>query len=124
MPHPRDHSPPSAPLSQEEAAGIAEEMKAFSAPSRVLILFALLQESRTVDELATAVGMNPSAVSQQLRVLRQLRYVVARREGKHLRYRLHDHHMGELLSAIRHHHEHAHGNLPLPDPEQGATVHG
>jgi DNA-binding transcriptional ArsR family regulator len=107
--HPSKHTSAEAPLSEDEATAIAEEMKAFSAPSRVRILYALLEDPRTVDELATVVEMNASAVSQQLRVLRQLRYVVAEREGRHLRYRLHDHHMGDLLSAIRHHQEHAHG---------------
>jgi DNA-binding transcriptional ArsR family regulator len=86
---------------------MAEAMSVFATESRVRLLYALLDEERSVDELADAVEMDPSAVSQQLRVLRQLRFVVAAREGRRMRYRLHDHHVAELLAAVRHHHEHA-----------------
>lgn len=86
---------------------IAEGMRAFGAESRVRILFELFDDQRTVEELATATELEPSAVSQQLRILRQLRYVAAKREGRHVRYRLYDHHVRELLTSIRHHHEHA-----------------
>lgn len=74
-----------------------------SAESRVRLLYALLDRERTVEELAGVVEMDPSAVSQQLRVLRQLRFVVAERVGRRRRYRLHDEHVAELLAAVRHH---------------------
>lgn len=67
------------------------------------LLYALLDRERTVEELAGVVEMDPSAVSQQLRVLRQLRFVVAERVGRRRRYRLHDEHVAELLAAVRHH---------------------
>ena len=51
--------------------------------------------------------MAPNAVSQQLRVLRHLRMVAARRDGRRVRYRLHDAHIADLLSAVRHQLEHA-----------------
>jgi DNA-binding transcriptional ArsR family regulator len=86
---------------------MAEAMSVFATESRVRLLYALLDRQRSVDELADAVEMDPSAVSQQLRVLRQLRFVVAEREGRRMRYRLHDDHVAELLAAVRHHHEHA-----------------
>jgi hypothetical protein len=60
-----------------------------------------------VEELAGAVAMDPSAVSQQLGILRQLRFVVAERAGRRMRYRLHDEHVAELLAAVRHYHAHA-----------------
>jgi ArsR family transcriptional regulator, nickel/cobalt-responsive transcriptional repressor len=107
MPHPLEHSPPDRPLGAEEASQMAEAMSVFATESRVRLLYALLDEPRGVDELADAVEMDPSAVSQQLRVLRQLRFVVAEREGRRMRYRLHDDHVAELLAAVRHHHEHA-----------------
>ena len=107
MPHPDDHTDPAEPLSSREAAAIAEGMKVFGTGSRVRLLFALLDSSMTVEELAATVGMEPPAVSQQLRILRQLSYVLADREGRHVRYRLHDHHVADLLAAVRHHHEHA-----------------
>jgi hypothetical protein len=39
-------------------------------------------------------------------VLRQHRLVAVRRDGRHGHYRLHDHHVPELLAAMRHHYEH------------------
>jgi ArsR family transcriptional regulator, nickel/cobalt-responsive transcriptional repressor len=86
---------------------MAEAMSVFATESRVRLLYALLEEERSVDELAEVVAMDPSAVSQQLRVMRQLRFVIADRDGRRMRYRLHDDHVAELLAAVRHHHEHA-----------------
>lgn len=106
MPHPLEHSPAGRPLGGREGAAIAEAMSALAAESRVRLLYALLERERTVEELAAAVAMEPSAVSQQLRVLRQLRFVLAAREGRRMRYRLHDDHVVELLVAVRHHQEH------------------
>jgi DNA-binding transcriptional ArsR family regulator len=116
MPHPLEHSSADRPLENGEAQAIAEDMRAFSAESRVRLLFALLEQERTVEELAELVEMDPSAVSQQLRVLRQLRYVVATRVGRHMHYRLHDHHISDLLTAIRHHHEHAASGWSAAEP--------
>lgn len=107
MPHPLEHSSHDRPLDPREADQIAEAMRAFSASSRVRLLFALLGGDRSVEELAEIVGMEQSAVSQQLRVLRQLHFVTAQRDGRHVRYRLHDHHVEDLLAAVRHHREHA-----------------
>jgi DNA-binding transcriptional ArsR family regulator len=112
MPHPLEHSSADRPLDRREADEIAESMRAFAAGSRVRLLFALIGADRSVEELAEIVEMEPSAVSQQLRVLRQLRFVTAERDGRHIRYRLHDHHIGDLLAAVRHHGEHAAGNGP------------
>ena len=110
MPHPFEHSPAGRPLRAREGAAIAEAMSALAAESRVRLLYALVERERTVEELAAAVAMEQSAVSQQLRVLRQLRFVLAVREGRRMRYRLHDDHVAELLAAVRHHQEHtSHG---------------
>ena len=116
MPHPLEHSPPDRPLEGKEAFEIAESMSVFAAESRVRLLFALLDGERGVEELAAVVEMGPSAVSQQLRVLRQLRFVVGEREGRRMRYRLHDDHVAELLAAVRHHHEHASRGWPAQVP--------
>src|SRR5215216_6204103 len=106
MPHPLEHSAADRPLGLPEAEALAESMRAFGAASRVRLLFELLPGERTVERLAAAVSMEPSAVSQQLRVLRQLRFVTSKRRGRHVVYRLHDDHVAALLTAIRHHHEH------------------
>ena len=81
-------------------------MRAFGAGSRLRLLWAMLPGERTVEELVGLTGLAPSAASQQLRLLRQGRLVAVRRAGRHAYYRLHDHHVAELLAAIRHHHEH------------------
>jgi DNA-binding transcriptional ArsR family regulator len=51
--------------------------------------------------------MTPSAASQQLRVLRHLRFVATRRDGRSVLYRLHDTHVAVLLAEVRNHLEHA-----------------
>ena len=66
------HSSADRPLAQAEANSIAEDMRAFSAESGCGCCSALVGAERTVEELARTVEMEPSAVSQQLRVLRQL----------------------------------------------------
>lgn len=106
MPHPLEHSDAGRPLEQEEAELLAQSLRAFATASRVRLLFALLAGERSVDELARESECTPGAASQQLRVLRQLRFVATRRDGRRVLYRLHDEHVGLLLHAIRHHLEH------------------
>ena len=120
MPHPSEHTEPAVPLGAAEAERLAELMRAFNAGSRVRLLFALVPGEQTVERLAELTGIEPGAVSQQLRVLRQLRFVLARRSGRNVFYSLYDHHVAELLGAIRHHGEHvvagwAGGGHPSPE---------
>ncbi|HWH95911.1 MAG TPA: metalloregulator ArsR/SmtB family transcription factor [Baekduia sp.] len=107
MPRPAEHRDAARPLDAAEAAGLAEAMRAFGTASRLRLLWALLEGEQTVAHLAAAVDMDQSAVSHQLRLLRQQRLVAVRRDGRHAHYRLFDHHLPELLAALRHHHEHA-----------------
>jgi DNA-binding transcriptional ArsR family regulator len=107
MPRPDEHLSPVRPLADGEAERVAERMAAFAAASRVKLLFALLAGEAQVDALAVATHMTPNAVSQQLRVLRHLRVVTSRREGRSVLYRLHDDHIADLLSAVRHQLDHA-----------------
>lgn len=106
VPRPADHRPAEGPLGADEADALAEGVRAFGAGSRLRLLHALLAGERTVEELVEATGLAPSAASQQLRLLRQGKLVAVRRNGRHAHYRLHDHHVADLLAAIRHHHEH------------------
>lgn len=116
MPHPSEHRDVGRPLAADEAEALAESMRAFGAASRLRLLWALLPGERTVDELAAVTGLAQSAVSHQLRLLRQGRLVAVRRDGRHAHYRLHDHHVAELLSALRNHHEHVHPPSPTELP--------
>ena len=118
MPHPSEHGSASRRLGADEAHDLAETLKALASPSRLRILAALVDRERTVEQLAAACGLSPSATSHNLRILRSLRLVRTRRSGRNAFYGLHDDHVGELLAAIRHHHEHVH---PRPPAELPAT---
>ena len=108
MARPSEHRDAKRPLGSEEAEQLAEAMRFFGASSRLRLLWAMLGGEATVEELAAAAELTPSAASHQLRLLRQGRLVTVRRRGRHAFYALHDHHLVDLLAAIRHHDEHAH----------------
>jgi DNA-binding transcriptional ArsR family regulator len=90
----------------ELARVVAERMQVLATPSRVQILGRLRSGPCAVGELATAVGMESSAVSHQLRQLRYLGLVVGTREGRHVIYALHDPHVAELLDQAVFHVQH------------------
>jgi DNA-binding transcriptional ArsR family regulator len=97
-------------------------MQALSAPSRLRLLYALQLGEASVNELAQLTGLTPSAASQQLRILRHLRFVATRREGRSILYRLHDGHVAVLLAEARNHLEHAaHGWTDPPQRHKAAT---
>lgn len=112
MPRSADHAASGSPLGGEEAELLAESMRSFGTASRLLLLWAMLAGESTVEELAATTGLTESGASQQLRVLRQARLVAVRRSGRHAFYRLHDHHVADLLAAIRSHHEHVQPPAP------------
>ncbi len=91
----------------QEAIAIAELMQALATPSRVRLLYAIREGEAGVGELAAAASITPSAASQQLRILRHLHFVAARRAGKSILYRLHDDHVAALLDEVRNHLDHA-----------------
>ena len=124
MPRPEEHLSPDRPLADDEAQRLAERMAAFATASRLKLLYALVPGELAVDELATRAGLSPNAVSQQLRVLRHLRLVTARRDGRRVLYRLHDDHLIDLLGAIRHQLEHAeHGWAERPEQRADEDAH-
>jgi DNA-binding transcriptional ArsR family regulator len=110
MPHGGAQRDP-ADLDAEFAEVVADTMQALAAPSRVRILGRLHSGPCSVNELASAVGMEPSAVSHQLRLLRHLGLVVGRRDGRHIVYDLYDDHVGELLEQAISHVEHLRAGL-------------
>lgn len=69
------------PLSTEKAQRMAEFLGFLADPSRLRILSILAEQEMCVGELATAVEMNESAVSHQLRTLRTIRLVSSRKQG-------------------------------------------
>src|SRR3954470_15355904 len=105
-----------AQLDGESAGVVAETMQALATPSRVRILGRLHGGACSVNELAEAVGMEPSAVSHQLRLLRHLGLVVGRRDGRRIVYDLYDDHVGELLEQAISHVEHVRAGLARTKP--------
>lgn len=105
-----------ADLDAASAGHIAETMQALATPSRVLILGRLYAGPCSVNELAEAVGMESSAVSHQLRVLRHLDLVVGHREGRRVVYDLHDDHVGDLLEQALSHVEHVRAGIARTAP--------
>ena len=112
-------------VSVETARSVAETMQALATPSRVRILSRLgAGPPCPVGELAREVGMEQSAVSQQLRVLRHLGLVVGERDGRQVIYALHDDHVRALLTEALSHAEHLRLGLAARPSEQAAGVAG
>jgi ArsR family transcriptional regulator, lead/cadmium/zinc/bismuth-responsive transcriptional repressor len=82
---------------------VAETFRMLGDPTRVRILDALGEGELCVGDIARVVGLSESAVSHQLRLLRTLRLVRARREGRQAYYAVDDHHILELLHQARTH---------------------
>jgi DNA-binding transcriptional ArsR family regulator len=118
VPHPAEHATASRPLSGSEPEELAETLKALGSPARLRLLVELVDGERSVEQLAEAARLSPSATSHHLRILRTLRLVRVRRAGRHAHYALHDHHIADLLAAARHHHEHLYppAAVDLPRP--------
>src|SRR4029450_9612392 len=84
---------------------LAELFKALGDPTRVRLLSALAAAELCVCDLATLLTLSESAVSHQLRLLRSLRLVRARRDGRMVFYHLDDDHIVRLLAQGREHAE-------------------
>lgn len=82
---------------KETKAHIAELFKGFADPTRVQILFLLLEKEMCVNDIAEAVELSQSAISHQLRLLKQMHLIKYRREGKNLVYSLADDHVRTIL---------------------------
>ena len=80
------------------ARDLAELFKALGDPTRVRILSALHDAEVCVGDLTDALGMGQSAVSHQLKYLREMSLVATRRDGKHVFYRLDDDHVRGLFA--------------------------
>jgi ArsR family transcriptional regulator, nickel/cobalt-responsive transcriptional repressor len=93
-------------LNSDSAKTVAATLQALATPSRLLILATLQNGPRTVGELTDTIGMEQSAVSHQLRHLRDLGLVSTERQGRHIIYRLYDTHVAELIDQALYHAEH------------------
>lgn len=109
---------PAARLDAESAAHVATTLQALATPSRLLILTTLRQRPYAVTELADTIEMEHSAVSHQLRLLRNLGLVAGTRAGRSIVYRLYDDHVAQLLDEAIYHSEHL--RLGLSDRSDSA----
>ncbi len=77
---------------------LSDLFKVFGDGTRIRILYVLFEEEVCVCDIALLLGMTQSAVSHQLRVLKQARLIKSRRVGKTVFYSLADSHVSTLLS--------------------------
>ena len=83
--------------SKDNRQKIAELFKGFSDPTRVQILFQLLEREMCVNEITNATEVSQSAISHQLRLLKEMQLIKYRREGKNILYSLADDHVRTIL---------------------------
>ena len=88
---------------ENELYDLAELFKIFGDSTRIRILYVLFEAEVCVCDLAEALNMTQSAVSHQLRILKQNRLVRSRREGKSIFYSLADEHVRSIIDQGREH---------------------
>ena len=76
---------------------LAELYKIFGDSTRIKILYALMTDELSVNEIAESLGASQSAVSHQLRILKQAHLVKFRRDGRNIHYSLADDHVLTIL---------------------------
>lgn len=86
-----------------EMDNLAELFKVFGDSTRIRILFVLFEAEVCVCDLAEALGMTQSAISHQLRILKQSRLVKSRRDGKSVFYSLADDHVRAIIAQGQEH---------------------
>ncbi len=87
-------------------SGLADVFKALGDPTRVKIIFALMQSELCVHDVCAVLGMGQSAISHQLRYLRNLRIVKRRKVGKTVYYSLDDSHVEQIFVQTLQHFKH------------------
>lgn len=83
---------------EETLYRLADLFKVFGDATRIRILYALSQRELCVQEIADSLNMTPSAISHQLRILKQTFLVKFRREGKTIYYSLADDHVATIMN--------------------------
>lgn len=88
---------------EDELYDLAELFKVFGDSTRIRILYVLFEAEVCVCDLAQALSMTQSAISHQLKILKQSRLVKSRREGKSVFYSLADAHVRTIIAQGREH---------------------
>ncbi len=89
-----------------------EVFRMLADPTRVVLLWLLLDEELPVNELAAGAGKPQTSVSQHLAKLRMARLVQTRRQGNQIFYRVESDHVRQLIRDAVYHAEHASGGVP------------
>jgi DNA-binding transcriptional ArsR family regulator len=93
--------------SDETFTVLAETFSALADSNRAKILHSLVDQELCVCDIACVVGISESAISQHLRILRTLRLVKQRKEGRMMYYSLNDDHIRQLLDICLEHTKHS-----------------
>ena len=88
---------------EQELNDLADLFKIFGDYTRIRILFVLFESEVCVCDLAQVLNMTQSAISHQLKILKQSRLVKSRREGKSIFYSLADEHVETIIGKGREH---------------------
>ncbi|MGM9640148.1 MAG: ArsR/SmtB family transcription factor [Faecousia sp.] len=90
-------------VNEDHLIDMAELFKVFGDSTRIKILCSLFGGERFVQELADSIGASQSAVSHQLKILKQAKLVKSRRQGKLVGYSLADEHVKTILGMAKEH---------------------
>ena len=90
-------------LDEEKLFNMAELFKAFADSTHIKILYLLFEEEHCVGDIASDVGVSQSAISHQLKLLKQIKLVKSRREGKTIYYALADDHVKTIINMAKEH---------------------
>lgn len=98
-----NHREPLCELDEEALFEMAELFKIFGDSTRMRILYAMFEEEMRVSDICEELGMTISAVSHQLRLLKQAKLVRCRRDGKMMYYALADDHVKTIIGMAKEH---------------------
>lgn len=101
--HDSAHDHASFPLEVEDSQRMAEFFGVLADPTRLRLISLLSASESCVCDLAEHLSVSESAVSHQLRALRNAGLVRYRKSGRQVFYRLHDHHIFDLYKTVREH---------------------
>jgi len=90
-------------VTPQNATDLASLFEALSDPTRVRIIAALVEEEVGVGELVERIGLTKSAISHQLRGLRDKRLIRTRKQGRNVFVRIDDDHVIELFQRVLDH---------------------
>ena len=92
------HMPP-----EDELLDLAELFKVFGDTTRIRILYVLFESELCVCDIAEILGISQSAISHQLRIIKQAKLIKNRRDGKTIYYSLADDHVKTIIGMAKEH---------------------